>query len=123
MKKGNPRSKSTIRNPRAKSTIPASLLEVWVTYDPKKKKVVVFPDRVRLDSSDQVIRWSTDARDIRIEFDQKNPIRGGLYRRAGGTCEVSEIPMGNFGTHKYTVYLTLDNGAEVSKDPDVIVKY
>lgn len=123
MKKGNPRSKSTISNPRSKSTIPASLLEVRVTYDATKNKVLVSPDRVTLDSSDQMIRWSTGAGDIRIEFDQSNPIRGGLYRRAGRTCELSEIPKGNRGIHKYTVYLTLDNGAEVPKDPDVIVNY
>jgi hypothetical protein len=81
------------------------------------------PEHVELESSDQVIRWTTNARDIHVVFDKDNPIRGARYRRGNGTCELSEIPTGNLGTHKYTVSLMLHDGSVRTIDPDVIVKY
>lgn len=81
------------------------------------------PEHVAIDSSDQVIRWTTNARDIHIVFDRENQIKGARYRRGNGTCELAEIPTGNFGTHKYTVQLTLHDGSERRIDPDVIVNY
>ncbi|MHB0969586.1 MAG: hypothetical protein ACYC7A_15505 [Thermoanaerobaculia bacterium] len=80
-------------------------------------------ESVTVESSDQVIRWTTNGRDVNVAFPGENPIRGAIFRRGSGSCELARIPTGNHGRHKYTVTVTTHDGAIVEKDPDVIVNY
>lgn len=97
--------------------IPPLIIDVYVDVD----KRTIDPPQVEIESSDQLIRWSTNALDIDVVF--RPPIWGAHYRRGSGTCELSQIPTGNKGKHKYTVIFRRHDGKMGRIDPDVIVKY
>lgn len=112
---------SVITPPKPASS-PAVPLHIDVFVEAHTREVT--PDPVYIESSEQTVRWWTDAEEIRIEPKKDTPpITGAIFRRGWRYCEIARIPTGNFGRHRYSVILTMEGGKEVSIDPEIIVKY
>lgn len=108
----------TTKSPVHKYVAPPQTITVRVDAE----RLTVDPEEVHLQSSEQKIRWDTDAPEITVTFDQR-PINGALYRRGEKFCEMWSVPSGNSGRHKYTVKLVLEDGSRRRIDPDVVIDY